>query len=156
MSRFKKNKKRGAPATSTASLPDIVFMLLFFFMVATVMRETDMLVDIKQPEANEIVKLENRKLVAHIYIGTPVKAGLGKEPRIQLDDQLVNDATKVRQWLDIKKGKLDETEASQMVVSLKVDGKTKMGIVNRVKYELRDNLQFRINYSAATPKVAAD
>jgi biopolymer transport protein ExbD len=95
MSRFKKNKKRGAPATSTASLPDIVFMLLFFFMVATVMRETDMLVDIKQPEANEIVKLENRKLVAHIYIGTPVKAGLGKEPRIQLDDQLVNDATKV-------------------------------------------------------------
>lgn len=154
MSKFKKNKKRGAPATSTASLPDIVFMLLFFFMVATVMRETEMLVDIKQPEANEIVKLENRKLVAHIYIGTPIKAGLGKEPRIQLDDQLVNDATKLKVWLESKKGKLSEEEASQLIVSLKVDEKTKMGIVNRVKYELRDNLQFRINYSAQTPKVA--
>lgn len=154
MSKFKKNKKRGAPATSTASLPDIVFMLLFFFMVATVMRETEMLVDIKQPEANEIVKLENRKLVAHVYIGTPIKAGLGKEPRIQLDDQLVNDATKLKDWLVAKKGKLSEDEASQLIVSLKVDEKTKMGIVNRVKYELRDNLQFRINYSAQTPKVA--
>ncbi len=154
MSKFKKNKKRGAPATSTASLPDIVFMLLFFFMVATVMRETEMLVDIKQPEANEIVKLENRKLVAHIYIGTPIKAGLGKEPRIQLDDQLVNDATKLKVWLESKKGKLSEEEASQLIVSLKVDEKTKMGIVNRVKYELRDNLQFRINYSAQQPKVA--
>lgn len=154
MSKFKKNKKRGAPATSTASLPDIVFMLLFFFMVATVMRETEMLVDIKQPEANEIVKLENRKLVAHVYIGTPIKAGLGKEPRIQLDDQLVNDATKLKVWLESKKGKLSEEEASQLIVSLKVDEKTKMGIVNRVKYELRDNLQFRINYSAQTPKVA--
>ena len=155
MSKFKK-KKKADPGISTASLPDIVFMLLFFFMVATVMRETEMLVDVKQPEANEIVKLENRKLVAHVYIGAPVKAGLGKEPRIQLDDQLVNDATKVRQWLDIKKGKLAEDEAAQLVVSLKVDAKTKMGIVNRLKYELRDNLQFRINYSAATPKVAND
>jgi biopolymer transport protein ExbD len=156
MSRFKKEKKRSSPALSTASLPDIVFMLLFFFMVATVMRETEMQVDVKQPEANEVIKLENRKLVAHVYIGTPVKAGLGKEPRIQLDDQLVNDATKVRQWLDIKKGKLSPVEAEQLVVSLKVDAKTKMGIVNRVKYELRDNLQFRINYSAASPKVAAE
>lgn len=156
MSRFKKEKKRSSPALSTASLPDIVFMLLFFFMVATVMRETEMLVDVKQPEANEIVKLENRKLVAHVYIGAPVKAGLGKEPRIQLDDQLVNDATKVRQWLDIKKGKLSPVEAEQLIVSLKVDAKTKMGIVNRVKYELRDNLQFRINYSAASPKVEAE
>lgn len=100
--------------------------------------------------------MENRKLVAHVYIGAPVKAGLGKEPRIQLDDQLVNDATKVRQWLDIKKGKLSPVEAEQLIVSLKVDAKTKMGIVNRVKYELRDNLQFRINYSAASPKVEAE
>lgn len=156
MSRFKKEKKRASVAMSTASLPDIVFMLLFFFMVATVMRETEMLVDVKQPEANEIVKLENRKLVAHVYIGTPTKAGLGKEPRIQLDDQLINDATKVQQWLNIKKGKLSPVEAEQLVVSLKVDAKTKMGIVNRVKYELRENLQFRINYSAASPKVAAE
>jgi len=153
MSRFKKDKKRASPALSTASLPDIVFMLLFFFMVATVMRETDMQVDIKPPVANEIIKLENRKLVGHIYIGFPVNQNLGREPRIQLNDQLVDDATKIKGYVADKVGALSEEERTQFVVSLKVDAKTKMGIVNRVKYELRINEYFKINYAAASPKV---
>lgn len=153
MGRFKKDKKRASPALSTASLPDIVFMLLFFFMVATVMRETDMQVDITPPVANEIVKLENRKLVGHIYIGFPVNQNLGREPRIQLNDQLVDDATKIKGYVADKVGALSEEEKTQFVVSLKVDAKTKMGIVNRVKYELRINEYFKINYAAASPKV---
>ncbi len=153
MSRFKKKKNRASAAMSTASLPDIVFMLLFFFMVATVMRETDMQVDIKPPVANEIVKLENRKLVGHIYIGFPVNQNLGREPRIQLNDQLVDDATKIKGYVADKVGALSEEERTQFVVSLKVDAKTKMGIVNRVKYELRINEYFKINYAAASPKV---
>jgi biopolymer transport protein ExbD len=153
MSRFKKDKKRASPALSTASLPDIVFMLLFFFMVATVMRETDMQVDIKPPIANEIIKLENRKLVGHIYIGFPVNQNLGREPRIQLNDQLVDDATKIKGYVADKVGALSEEERTQFVVSLKVDAKTKMGIVNRVKYELRINEYFKINYAASSPKV---
>jgi biopolymer transport protein ExbD len=153
MSKFRKNKSTDTPVMSTASLPDIVFMLLFFFMVATVMREVTMVVDIKVPEANEIVKLENRKLVGHVYIGFPINQALGKEPRIQLNDQLVDDATKIKGYIADKIGALDETEKSQFIVSLKIDGKTKMGIVNRVKYELRVNEYFRINYAAASPKV---
>ena len=153
MGRFKKEKKRASAAMSTASLPDIVFMLLFFFMVATVMRETDMQVDIKPPIANEISKLENRKLVGHIYIGFPVNQNLGREPRIQLNDQLVDDATKIKGYVADKIGALSEEEKTQFVVSLKVDAKTKMGIVNRVKYELRVNEYFKINNAAASPKV---
>lgn len=153
MSKFRKNKKRASPALSTASLPDIVFMLLFFFMVATVMREVDMQVDIQPPVANEIVKLENRKLVGHIYVGFPVNQNLGREPRIQLNDQLVDDATKIKGYIGDKIGALSEEEKTQFIVSLKVDAKTKMGIVNRVKYELRINEYFRINYAAASPKV---
>jgi len=153
MSRFKKDKKRASPALSTASLPDIVFMLLFFFMVATVMREMDMMVDVKQPEAKEIIKLENRKLVGHIYVGFPVNATLGNEPRIQLNDQLVDDATKIAGWLEIETGQLSEQERTKFVVSIKVDEKCKMGIVNRVKYELRNNKQYQINYAASAPKV---
>ena len=56
MSRFKKKKGTGTPAMSTASLPDIVFMLLFFFMVTTVMRETTLIVDNKLPKASEVKK----------------------------------------------------------------------------------------------------
>ena len=68
MSKFKKNKQDGTPPISTASLPDIVFMLLFFFMVTTVMRETEMLVDNILPQATEVKKLERKSLVSYIYI----------------------------------------------------------------------------------------
>lgn len=43
MAKFKKDGKRETPAISTASLPDIVFMLLFFFMVSTTMREVSLM-----------------------------------------------------------------------------------------------------------------
>ena len=68
MSRFKKNNKKGMGAISTASLPDIVFMLLFFFMVTTVMRETTLFVEVVTPKATEIKKMEKKSLVSYIYI----------------------------------------------------------------------------------------
>ena len=74
MSRFKKNKDSGTPAISTAALPDIVFMLLFFFMVTTVMRETTLYVSVVTPKATEIKKMEKKSLVSYIYIGPPIKS----------------------------------------------------------------------------------
>ena len=62
MSKFRKDGKKSMPAISTASLPDIVFMLLFFFMVTTVMRPTELKVKIKTPEASEVTKLKKKSL----------------------------------------------------------------------------------------------
>ena len=76
-------------AISTASLPDIVFMLLFFFMVTTVMRETTLFVNVVTPKATEIKKMEKKSLVSYIYVGSPVKrlqASYGSASRIQLND----------------------------------------------------------------------
>ena len=73
MSKFKKDSSKDTPGISTASLPDIVFMLLFFFMVTTVMRETTIMVKQSMPEATEIKKLEKKSLVSYIYIGSPVE-----------------------------------------------------------------------------------
>lgn len=88
MARFKKRKKYGVPALSTASLPDVIFMLLFFFMVTTVMREVTLIVKVKPPEASEVQRLEKKSLVSYIYIGEPIKSNLfGTKPRIQLNDQ---------------------------------------------------------------------
>ena len=87
MSKFKK-KKKGMPGISTASLPDIVFMLLFFFMVTTVMRETEL--KIKKPtlpKATEIKKLERKSLVSYIYVGK-VKDQNGD--KIQLNDRILS------------------------------------------------------------------
>ena len=74
MSKFKKDNNKDTPGISTASLPDIVFMLLFFFMVTTVMRETTIMVKQSLPQASEIQKLEKKSLVSYIYIGSPLKS----------------------------------------------------------------------------------
>ena len=89
MAKFERKGKGGMPAISTASLPDIVFMLLFFFMVSTVMRETTLKVQQKLPGATEVKKLERKSLVSYINIGKPrrnFQSMYGTEPRIQLND----------------------------------------------------------------------
>ncbi|MCO6499374.1 MAG: biopolymer transporter ExbD [Vicingus serpentipes] len=149
MSKFRKNGKKGQPAISTAALPDIVFMLLFFFMVTTVMRETSLKVINVTPKATEVDKLERKSLVSYIYIGKPIKAlqsAFGTAPRIQL-----NDAFKTKedifQFVEMEKEERDEVERNMITWSLKVDQETKMGIVTDVKQELRKANALKINYS---------
>ena len=149
MSKFRKDGKKSLPAISTASLPDIVFMLLFFFMVTTTMRNNSLKVINVTPKATEIEKLEKKSLVSYIYIGKPIKAlqcAFGTAPRIQL-----NDAFKTKedifQFVEMEKDKRDEVERNLVTWSLKVDQKTKMGIVTEVKQELRKANALKINYS---------
>lgn len=149
MSKFRKNGKKGQPAISTAALPDIVFMLLFFFMVTTVMRETSLKVINVTPKATEVDKLERKTLVSYIYIGKPIKAlqgAFGTAPRIQL-----NDAFKTKediiQFVEMEKNERNEAERDMVTWSLKVDKDTKMGIVTEVKQELRKADALKINYS---------
>ena len=63
MSKFKKKKSGGTPGISTASLPDIVFMLLFFFMTATTMKDSDLKIENKLPKANQTAKLHKKQYV---------------------------------------------------------------------------------------------
>ena len=89
MSRFKKSGKREMPGITSSSLSDIVFMLLFFFMVTTQMRETENKVKVVVPEASEVVKLDRKDLNSYINIGPPTLAyqqQFGTEARIQLND----------------------------------------------------------------------
>lgn len=149
MSKFRKEGKKSAPAISTASLPDIVFMLLFFFMVTTVMREVSLKVKISQPKATEISKLQRKSLVAYIYIGPPTKqysVTLGSLPRIQLDDSFAR-VDQIPEWVAKVKSETNEAEIPLLTYSLKVDKDTKMGIVTEVKQELRKAEALKINYS---------
>ncbi len=151
MSKFKKDSGGSAPAISTASLPDIVFMLLFFFMVTTVMKEQDIIVDVSKPEASAVTKLQNKSLVDNVYIGIPVNAPAGSSPRIQTDDQLLNSAVQVQDFIKKKRPQRDPEDLDKVVTSLKVDKDTPMGIVTAVKQELRNVEALKINYSA-TPR----
>ena len=60
MAVMKKKGNKGLPPISTASLPDVIFMILFFFMVSTTMRDQELLVRYKLPEATEVQKLEKK------------------------------------------------------------------------------------------------
>lgn len=147
MSKFKKDGTKPTPAVSTASLPDIVFMLLFFFMVTTVMREVDLKIKLTQPEASEIQKLENKSLVNYIYIGEPMeKNKFGTEPRIQLDDNFAS-VKDVGPYIEMRRTQVDEVLIPKLTTSMKIDKDTKMGIVTDVKQELRKVQSLKISYS---------
>jgi biopolymer transport protein ExbD len=150
MSKFRNDGKKELPPISTASLPDIVFMLLFFFMVSTTMREVSMKVKMKLPQATELSKLEKKSLVSYIYIGEPLgpfQKTFGKAPRIQLNDQFAG-VDEVQDYIIAEREARDEAEQPFMVTSLKIDENTKMGIVNDVKQELRKSAALNINYSS--------
>lgn len=147
MARFKKEKSGELPAISTASMPDIIFMLLFFFMVTTTMREVTMKVRVKPPEASEVQKLEKKALVSFIYIGPPTQSKLyGTESRIQLNDSFRN-VSDIAEFIYTERESRMEADRPLLTTSLKVDKEVKMGIVTDVKQELRKVGAFKINYS---------
>jgi len=149
MSKFKK-KSKASQDIPTAALPDIIFMLLFFFMVTTVLRETEFLVEQKLPQATQLSKMEKKSLVSHIYIGKPLNTTVyGEEPKIQTNDVLINPSGIVR-FIQTEKDKLDEAERDAITISLKIDKEAKMGIVSDVQQELREANARKIMY--ATPE----
>jgi biopolymer transport protein ExbD len=149
MGKFKNNDNKEVPAINTSALPDIVFMLLFFFMVTTTMKETDLKVKITRPMASEIKKLEKKSLVSYILVGEPQKSFVkyfGTEPRIQLNDAFA-DVNDIGDYIEAERQKRNEKEVPFMTTSLKVDENTKMGIVSDIKQQLRRVSALRINYS---------
>ncbi len=147
MSKFRKNKK-GLPAISTASLPDIVFMLLFFFMVSTTMRETDLLIKKPSlPTANEVKKLEQKSLVSTIYIGKAKDSKQGAGDKIQLNDKL-STVKDVRAFIYSERAKHNEDEVPYMTVSIKADINSYVGTVTDIKVELREINALKVSYSS--------
>ncbi|MFC5192038.1 ExbD/TolR family protein [Algoriphagus aquatilis] len=149
MSKFK-NKERVTPAVSTASLPDIVFMLLFFFMVTTVLREQDLLVEQKIPQATQLQKLQNKTLISYLFLGKPKNTSLyGSEPRIQANDVLIN-TSDIVQWVNQERDMLAEADRGLITISMKVDKEVKMGPVSDVQTELRNADARRVLYASTT------
>jgi biopolymer transport protein ExbD len=147
MGRFKGKKTGGIPKISTASLPDIMFILLCFFMVSTTMRETTLIVKIRLPNASEVQKLERKNLVSFIYVGQPIKTSFGTESRIQLNDQFAT-IDDIQDFVATEREARDEVDRRFMTTSIKADRDTRMGIVSYIKQELRKAGAFKINYSS--------
>ena len=150
MAKFSRKGKGGLPAISTASLPDIVFMILMFFMVSTSMRQTDRMVKVTLPQASEIIKLERKDLASYIYVGTPLnqyQAKYGTDSRIQLNDSF-RTVDEIRDFVAAERENLSESDRPFMTVSIKADEDTRMGIITDIKQELRRCSALKIMYGA--------
>ncbi len=140
---FKKKSAKTSQEIPTASLPDIIFMLLIFFMVTTVMRETDLLVRTSLPSAEAVEKIEEKRLVSYIYIGPEMLEGNRYgEDSVQIDDAIVDDLFEIRNIMYLK-----ILEEPRMIISFRVDKEVETGLLYDVQAELRQAETLRINYS---------
>ncbi len=150
MGKFDNKGKRGMPELNTSSLPDLIFTMLFFFMIVTSMREVTLKVEFKVPQGTELEKLEKKSLVSFIYVGRPteeLRKKMGSESRIQLNDKFA-DVSEVMDYVYQERANMSESDQPYMRVSLKIDQDTKMGIVTDIKQALRKAYALKINYSA--------
>jgi biopolymer transport protein ExbD len=146
MSKFKK-KAEVKQEIPTSSMPDVVFMLLFFFMVTTEMRKSS--IEVKQviPKASQLRKLERKTLVANLYIGQPTKPEYGTEEKIQANDAFIGTGDIIR-WVNQEKSNLVENEREQLTISIKGDKDAKRGIIADVETELRKGNARKVLYTA--------
>ena len=129
MGKFNKSGGREMPELNTSSLPDLIFTLLFFFMITTTMRETELKVEFRAPQATELTKLEKKSLVTYIYVGKPTeqyRKKLGTESRIQMNDKFI-EISEVRDFISQERSNMKEEDQAYMQVSLKVDKETQIG-----------------------------
>lgn len=175
MSMFRK-RRREVPGLNTSSLPDLIFSVLFFFMIVTHMREVTLKVKYRVPEGKELARLAKKSSVIHIYIGSPLPEYRGKgkaveyrgqgqsaenptkgqsaETMIQINDKFVSLAD-VAQCVLAEKRLMSPEDQQQMTVSLKADRHTPMGVIMDVKQALRQAHVYRVNYSATDLKTPA-
>ncbi|MGB5436322.1 MAG: biopolymer transporter ExbD [Maribacter sp.] len=149
MSKFSKKKSGELPPVSTASLPDIVFMLLFFFMTVTVMKDSSLKVENVLPNANEVKKLEKKDRVIYIYVGKPTQEYqkvFGTEPKIQLNDKFAN-PSEVGDYILAERAKKSQELQNVLTTALKVDKNANMGLISDIKLELRKVNALKVNYT---------
>ncbi len=148
---FFRRERREVPQLNTASLPDLIFTVLFFFITVTHMREVTLKVRYTVPQGTELTKLTKKSAVTYIYIGKPSKsmeAAAGTGTRIQLNDKYA-DVPSVTDYVTEERNRMSPEDAKAMSVSIKADRATEMGLINDVKLALRKAKALRISYSAS-------
>ena len=163
MSKFKKEGSGGAPTMNTASLPDIVFMLLFFFMVATTSKETDPTVEFESPTGTKTMDLtpyKQRSEIDFLYLGTPrnpnrakaFKMGfaLSLDNVVQATPDGLYPTNTVGRW---KKDKFSQKPArmtaplESVITCVKAERNAPSGLIFEIRKQLQDIEALTIAYS---------
>ncbi len=141
------------PELNMASLPDLIFTVLFFFMIVTHMRDVEMKVRYQTPAGTEVEKDAHKSAVVHIYIGKPAD-GSTDDYVIQLNDRL-STVGDIARHVEEERSRMSPEDLERMTVSIKADRDVPMGIINDVKQALRKSYALNVSY-AATRKTTTD
>lgn len=146
---IRRNRRlREVPMLNTASLPDLIFTVLFFFMIVTHMRTTTRKVQYTLPQGTELKRLAKKSAVTYIYIGRALpETPNTSEYRVQLNNKMAT-IDEVTDFVAEEKKRMNPDDQAKMTVSIKADRSTPMHIVNAVKRAVRAGGATRINYSA--------
>lgn len=139
-------REHAVPQLNTSSLPDLIFTVLFFFMIVTHMRDVDLKVHYQVPQGTEVQKLAHKSATCYIYIGRTAE-----DPQnfsIQLNNQLAT-VDDIRAFVEQERAAMSSEDQARMTVSIKADRDVPMGLIADVKQALQQSFALRINYSAS-------
>lgn len=144
---IRRKKQRQVPGLNMTSMPDLIFTVLFFFMIVTHMRNETVKVDLSVPEGTEVSKPATKRSIINIYIGTDARG----VTRIQVNEDLC-DIRDVNDRVRGYRSSLSEEAQEEMVVNIRADRETPMSVINELKTELRKADALKIRYSALEKK----
>ena len=149
-SMFHDRRRHGVPSLNVASMPDLIFTVLFFFMIVTHMRSDEVKVRLEVPAGSEVKKLTGHPAIINIYIGRQGDKETGKQENtwlVQLNGDLVS-PSEIPARINAIRSKLSPENAERLTVSFRADRHAPMGLVSDVKQALQQAYALKINYSA--------
>ncbi len=141
--RISKQSQRRVPELNTSALPDLIFTVLFFFMIVTHMRQTDVKVKVETPEGTELQKMNKKYAVSYVYVGKDKKGDVV----VQLNNDIIP-LNSLAEAIREERNMLPLEDQQYHTVSIKVDRNVPVGVVADVKDELRSARALQISYSA--------
>lgn len=145
--RMIKRQKRRVPDLNTAALPDLIFTVLFFFMIVTHMRDVDLKVEYSVPQGKELTKLTKKSTITHIFIGNLTDSG-NDSVYIQLNDKLAG-IDEIAPYIEAERNRMAPEDAERMTVNIRADRDTPMHIITEVKEALRNSYALKVYFSAS-------
>ena len=142
--------RQGVPTLNVASMPDLIFTVLFFFMIVTHMRSDEVKVRLEVPAGSEVKKLTGHPAIINIYIGRQgdrETRSLDNTWLVQLNGDLVS-PSEIPARINAIRSKLSPENAERLTVSFRADRHAPMGLVSDVKQALQQAYALKINYSA--------
>ena len=135
------------PTLNMASLPDLIFTVLFFFMIVTHMRDVELKVSYEVPQGTELQKLGHKGSIVSIYVGR-VPADQGGGFGIQLNDSIAT-VDDIKDFLAQERQRMTADDQARLTVSIKADRDAPMGLISDIKRALQQEYALKVNYSAS-------